>query len=884
LLIFIPEENHGWSSPLLREWLGIAEEFLSQDDCLRYLSTGVARLLGKPPLQSAQGHFKTWMWFSTSAGVKAYLVAGRWVPADADTPARWVVTFRRDQVPADDSIDHVYQQMLTYSERMAHVGTLRWEPRTDTYLFSENLPRILGLSPGSLDFPMESFLARMRPEDREAIAGAFARLMEEKTEPIRIHYALRLDAGERWIKAHLRWHQEGHASPYVIGVFQDVTEEHEHQVQIMHSESLYRSLVESQSTFLVRTDLEARYTFVNQAFLDFFGFTPQEVLGKPYHLTVHPEDHPRCESVARRCLTDPKGVHRVVMRKPNKDGVYFWSRWEFKAIFDEAAQPVEVQAVGIDLTEQINAEQALQRRNQELTEQKALLEMILENIQDGVVVCDLKGDFMVFNSAAKEYLGLGSIDTSPETWQEDYGIFHADQTTPFAPSELPMARGLAGHKVRNLELFIRNQSYPAGRYLNSHASPLFDQQGQPIGAVGVLHDIDALKRVNERLEQAVAQRTRELRDSEARYRQLTELSRDVICLYDLEGNYLYVSPAIYELTGYQPQELIGRNAYDFIEDAWHQSIYDSHHRLLLEGKAPEQTETYRFRRKDGTYLWMESLARPIINEQGEVIQLLSSGRDITERKEAEERIEQNLQRERELNELKSHFVSMASHQFRTPLSAIQSSAQLLQTRLEAAKDDLIDRLIGRVLRQARRMTNLIDDVLTLSRIEEGRIPLNPTPVDFPSFLQDLMESFDQGKFEFSQKGTPAPVCLDSEMMRHALGNLLHNALKYSAHQSQPPELYVRFQSTALVLEISDHGIGIPIGEEKNLFQPFYRAANAMTLPGTGLGLVISREIIERHGGELSMKRTGPDGTCFGVRLPYAGPVLSPQPAAEAHNP
>lgn len=874
LLIFVPSEQRGWLSVLLREWLQHEEMYLYEAECKRRLTTGLTRLLSQPPVGGSTGHFRTWMWLPLPEGESPCLVAGRWVPATDAHSARWVVTFRRDQVPADGSIDHVYQQMLGYSERMAHSGSLRWEPQTDSYLFSDNLPTLLGFAPETREFPLAAFMAAVNPAHRPALQASFAQVMSGASEAVKLRYALDLPQQTRWIEAHMKRHYNPEGW-YLIGVLQDVTEAHERELKLARREALYRSLVESQSTFLVRTDLEARYTFVNQAFLAFFGFEAQEVLGKPYDLTVHPDDQSECEVVARRCLIDPHGIHRVVMRKPNKDGQYFWSRWEFRAIFDEQGTPVEVQAVGTDITEQIEAEQALQRRNEELSAQKALLEIILDNIQDGVVVCGLQGEFLVFNRAAQQYLGMGAIDTSPKQWQADYGIFHTDQKTPFAPEDLPMARGLAGERVRNLELFIRNVSYPQGHYLNAHASPLCDPQGQQIGAVGVLHDIDALKRLNERLEQAVTQRTRELRDSEARYRQLTELSRDVICLHDPDGTYRYVSPAIYELTGYQPEELLGYSAYDFIDHNSHQAIYHEHHRPLLQGASPQQSLTYRFRCKDGSYLWLESLARPIIDEQGQVVQLLSSARDITERKEAEARIEQALQRERELNELKSRFVSTASHQFRTPLSTIQSSAQLLQMRLrQEHPSEPVARLIERLLRQAQRMSALIDDVLTLSRVEEGRLPIVIRPHSLVDLLHDLIESLDAGYLPLSITGKPYPLACDADMLRNALSNLLHNALKYSAHQDRPPEVLLAFAPDGITLDVKDHGIGVPSHEVDKLFQPFYRAKNATHHPGTGLGLVIAREIIERHGGSLALHRSSAQGSCFRIWLPRTADQMS----------
>jgi len=247
--------------------------------------------------------------------------------------------------------------------------------------------------------------------------------------------------------------------------------------------------------------------------------------------------------------------------------------------------------------------------------------------------------------------------------------------------------------------------------------------------------------------------------------------------------------------------------------------------------------------------------------------ILMTGQDITTMKES-------LKKEKELNDLKSRFVSMTSHQFRTPLSTIQTNIELMTRSEEYIEPDFrpkFHRYASRTKRQIERLTDLMNDILILGRIEAGRLTPNKKPVKTIPFMKDIIRQYEQiskedRRIELEIEGTPKKVNIDTNLMNHAVGNLLSNALKYSVGERNP-EVRVLFNTYNVMIEIEDFGIGIPEDDLKNLFNSFFRASNTLEIEGTGLGMVISRQIIEAHGGHIAVYSLENQGTTVTLTLP-----------------
>ena len=272
-----------------------------------------------------------------------------------------------------------------------------------------------------------------------------------------------------------------------------------------------------------------------------------------------------------------------------------------------------------------------------------------------------------------------------------------------------------------------------------------------------------------------------------------------------------------------------------------------------------------------------------------VRRLLQVSWAMEELRQQAERERQALAKEKELNEVRSRFITVASHEFRTPLTAILSAAELLEHYSHKYTENKKLSYLHRIQSSVHHMIDMLTDVLTIAKSESGKIDFNPTPIELVKFCQELTEEIqlsygDRHLISFSSCCTfpaqipgTAPACMDEKLLRHIFSNLLSNAIKYS-----PPGSAIYFRLAladgTAVFEIQDSGMGIPPEDRPRLFESFHRAKNVGTIPGTGLGLAIVKNSVNIHGGEISVNSEVGAGTTFTVKLP-----LNYQPFTSEQN-
>lgn len=227
--------------------------------------------------------------------------------------------------------------------------------------------------------------------------------------------------------------------------------------------------------------------------------------------------------------------------------------------------------------------------------------------------------------------------------------------------------------------------------------------------------------------------------------------------------------------------------------------------------------------------------------------------------------------ERELGELKSRFVSMASHEFRTPLSAVLTSASLIEKYPDADQQDKRLRHIQRIKASVNHLNDILEEFLSVGRLEEGRVEASWAWVDLPSLVAEALDDL-QGMLKARQPiqtrfDCPHPVQTDPSLLRKILVNLLSNALKYSA-EHQPIELTVSGNESTFQIQIRDQGIGISADDQKHLFERFFRAKNAVNFAGTGLGLHIVARYLDLLGGTIDLTSQLGEGTTVTLIFPY----------------
>jgi PAS domain S-box-containing protein len=245
--------------------------------------------------------------------------------------------------------------------------------------------------------------------------------------------------------------------------------------------------------------------------------------------------------------------------------------------------------------------------------------------------------------------------------------------------------------------------------------------------------------------------------------------------------------------------------------------------------------------------------------------------EVIERKKAEEEARKSLEKERELNELKSKFVSIASHEFRTPLSAVLSSAALIQQYKEKKDYDKQDKHILRIKSSVNHLTQILNDFLSLGKLEEGKIDVNFEVIELEEFLEEIREEVSSFLKAEQKVNVTCPVDIskvqtDSRILRNILFNLISNASKYS-DAGTTIHIDCERNNQRIIISIRDEGMGIPKEDQKHLFDRFYRASNAGNVQGTGLGLNIVKRYVDLIEGEISFESEPEKGSTFSISIP-----------------
>ena len=357
----------------------------------------------------------------------------------------------------------------------------------------------------------------------------------------------------------------------------------------------------------------------------------------------------------------------------------------------------------------------------------------------------------------------------------------------------------------------------------------------------------------------------DLRKSESLFRSLIQSAADYIQVLNLEGTITRTNPATLSGAGYTEAEIVGHPFSEFLTPTSKAVLETQFPTILQQGDSRQEIE---FLHKNGSIRHMDcswSVVRNLDSEYVVVIQ-----RDITDRKRAEEALQESLVREKETSELKSRFVSIASHELRTPLSTIQNNIYMLKNYAHKLDDAAREGKLDKIQLMVEHITELLQDVLSLNNIETGHVGFNPTLIQIDTFCRDIMEEFQNHK---DQKHTlkyvyqqPIRAAIDSRLMRQVFTNLIDNAIKYS-NDGTTITVDLNREANNLVIKVIDEGIGIPELDQEKMFQPFRRASNVGSAGGSGLGLSIIKQAVELHGGKVSFTSQINVGTTFTVTIP-----------------
>lgn len=395
------------------------------------------------------------------------------------------------------------------------------------------------------------------------------------------------------------------------------------------------------------------------------------------------------------------------------------------------------------------------------------------------------------------------------------------------------------------------------KWMNESCHTEFDESGNPIHTVGIVQDITDLVKTE-----------KALRKSEERYKGIINSQHDMVVRLDTENRFTFVNETYCRTFGKTKEELLGRSFTPVIhEDDLDFTL------LAMENLTRPPYRAYMEQRAMTVngWRWLAWEDYAIRNSKGEVIEIQGVGRDITEIKEAESALKDALAMEKKLGELKSRFVSMASHEFRTPLASMMMATETLENYWHRISEEEIMKYLGRIRKNIEFLRDIISKVLSLSRIESGKIPFTPEKTDLNHLITDWLKDYSEKNqlehhIEFVPLQEKINIELDRQLLVQVLENLLSNSRKY-APSGTKIIINIKKATDTITISVSDFGIGIPEKELEYIFDPFFRASNVVNYHGTGLGLPLIKQIVDRHNGSVRLESEINKKTTFHIDLP-----------------
>jgi PAS domain S-box-containing protein len=504
------------------------------------------------------------------------------------------------------------------------------------------------------------------------------------------------------------------------------------------------------------------------------------------------------------------------------------------------------------------------RGQRALQENEKKYRALFEGSSQGVLIQD-EEKFLEVNSATLRILGLDSPDSI-------LGTHPKDSSPPFQPNG--ESSDVASR--RHITECMQNGSVRfdwVGLNSRGHEVPLeviltrVELGGRNI-IQAVINDISERKKAESELRASEVR----LRESEARFSTAFHASPVLMTIATLnDTRFVEVNEAFMQTLGLKRTEVIGRNSLEL--SLWLSENERARFFERLKEEGSLRNVEAQTRGRYGMVHTMQISADIIeINRQPH---LLTFALDISERKRAETELHLALEKERELSQLKSNFVSLVSHEFRTPLEIIMSSADNLDRYHDRLAPDKRHQLLRTINRSVSRMSGMMEEVLVLGRLETDRMTFRPVLFDLRALSQRVCDEIESatGKrcaIEFRMDATPDQAFGDESVLRHIFTNLLSNGVKYSP-PGETVQLTIQREGDDAICSVADNGCGIPDSDQKRLFQAFHRGSNVRQIPGTGLGLLIVRRCVDLHGGEIQFESNEGRGTTFSVRLPLFAP-------------
>lgn len=760
--------------------------------------------------------------------------------------------------------------LQNFNEKMVKMGSKLIDLKTSQQIWSDQVYEILGLSPQQHQPGLDLFFEQIHPKDRASIRSQFESLLNGQPPPqATLKYRVITPSGqEKVLISNIMVDYEKEEPSTIYAAVQDVTQREKELNQIKEYNLVLEQAYKMTRVGVIKWQPESQSLDWTKGIYDVFEENEEKFLPTIENILQFvpaPNRQLLMNELNQLLSIDHEVENTYKLKLIIKSKVKYVKIWG-KVAFEKGGRVL----LGIvqDITENYINEKRVNKLNKQLgkvlAEKEIALDQamfrlnkIFENDLIGIGVVDASNSFVEVNSA---FCQLLKYEKSEVIGQNGLFIMH--------PAEVPGC-------ITDIQKFSRNEkdySVTTKRLVKKNGEVIYAKMYITIVRTPRKADNITIMMIEDRshqynLEQQRQATLNKLKESEATYRFLSESSTDFIAIHDKEGIYKFVNQAVEPLLGYKKEELVGRSPYDFFHPEDIPQIRQDSHDPLLKKEIESSTMVYRFRKKDGSYTWLDTRAKCVVDGNGNIVGIHTYNRDISKLKEAEEQMRITLEKERELNSLRSQFVTTASHQFRTPLAGIKASAQYLSL---IAQDPEVREITKNINSESNRLTILMNDILTLGKLDANRLEAKPQHFFPERIVEKIIQQYlrtqtESRVIECKVKNSPYLIYKDPDLLEHALSNLISNALKYSRGRPTPI-VTINYLKKKLVIEVQDFGIGISKSDQKNLFKSFFRGNNVQDIEGTGLGLVIARQFVELNDGTLSLESQLNKGTTFKIEF------------------
>ena len=727
------------------------------------------------------------------------------------------------------------EEQLNFALNAADLGSWYLNPATNKLEVNGRLKNWFGLQSENtqLNSAVDNIVDRDKKRVEDAIADALTPGSNGVYE-IEYYIVNPESKEERKVLAKGRALFDEEGTPYHFsGILQDITLQAKTFENLEKAEERLRLAAEATNLGIWEIDLLNHTMIYSPQLLKICGQDKSKIMTRDDFISqVLPEDLPILKSAFDDALKSQ--IYKYEVRILLPDGNIRWIKTRGKLYYDDDKVPANLIGSTLDITKDKEYHQALQESNHKML-------TFVENapFPIGVYVGkEMRIEFL--NQAIMDIWGKGNnlvgklySEVLPEL--ENQKIF--EQLDNVYTSGIP-------YHAKNERIELRIDGNLQTFYFNYSLTPLLDVSGNVYGVMNTAADVTDLNYIKLKIE-----------ESENRFRLLADSMPQFVWAGNADGELDYFNRAVYDYSGLSVEEIHRGGWLNIVHEEERQKNIEEWEEAVNNGK--DFIFEHRFRRSDGEYRWQLSRAVPLKDGEGNIQRWIGTSTDIHELKAQEQ--------------LKDYFISMASHELKTPLTSIKGYVQILINIHENNDDLFLNKSLSTIDRQINKLTNLITDLLDLSKIKIGSLSLNKESFQISDLINDISDQIRQINPETKitiVNTVDLDVLADKERIGQVLINFLTNAVKYS---SPDREIAIRTESDEndVTVSVSDEGIGISKVNQDKIFERFFRVEgkNQNTFPGFGIGLFISSDIIRKHKGKIGVNSEPGKGSEFYFSIP-----------------